>query len=93
MSLSPLQLQGYNSLVREFRAYQHSAAWHGCLQCLAEARLAHLTSAQCRRRAGLRAAYVSGEVLACRQFLAVPHSCDRDGMADFLDGRPVRQAA
>jgi hypothetical protein len=89
MSLSPLQMQGYNALVRELRAYERSSEWHGCLQCLAETRLARLTSEQCRRRAGLRTAYVAGEVLACRQFLAVPHSCDRDGMSDFLAGHSI----
>ncbi len=92
MSLSPLQLDGYNALVREFRAYQRSAAWGGCLQCLAESRLARLTEPRCWRRAGLRAPYVSGEILACRQFLDVPHTCDRDGMAAFLAGEAVPTA-
>ena len=67
-------------------AYQRSESWQGCLQCLAESRLTHLTDGRSWRRAGLRAAYVSGEILACRQFLDVPHSCDRDGMASFLAG-------
>ena len=89
MTLSPLQQQGHDALVREFRSYEHSTVWSGCLQCLAEQRLARLTSASCLRRAGLRAAYVSGQILACRRFLDVPHSCDRDGMAAFLSGDAV----
>ncbi|MBV9852613.1 MAG: hypothetical protein JO250_23380 [Armatimonadetes bacterium] len=89
MALTPLQQQGHDALVREFRAYEQSAAWDGCLQCLAEQRLARLASPQAMRRAGLRAAYLSGQILACRQFLAVPHSCDHDRMDDFLAGLSV----
>jgi hypothetical protein len=89
MILTPLQQQGHDALVREFRSYEYSTIWQGCLQCLAEQRLDRLTSRTCLRRAGLRAAYVSGQILACRSFLTVPHSCNRDGMADFLSGIPT----
>jgi hypothetical protein len=93
MTLSPLQQQGHDSLIREYRAYESSEAWQGCLQCLAEQRLARLTTRTCLRRAGLRAPYVSGQILACRRFLEIPHSCDRDGMEMFLSGEPAARAA
>ena len=89
MTLSPLQQQGHDALVREFRAYEQSSAWDGCVQCLAERRLARLTGPRAYRRAGLRAAYLSGQILACRRFLAVPHSCGRHQMPQFLAGLPV----
>ena len=89
MTLSPLQQQGHDALVREFRAYEQSAIWDGCLQCLADQRLERLSSPRALRRAGLRAAYLSGQILACRQFLTVPHSCNHDSMEDFLSGLSV----
>ena len=89
MVLSPLQKQGHDALIREFRAYEQSAVWDGCLQCLADQRLARLSTARAMRRAGLRAAYVSGQILACREFLTVPHSCNHDRMEDFLSGLAV----
>jgi hypothetical protein len=90
MVLSPLQRQGHDALIREFRSYEHSAVWQGCLQCLAEQRLERITSPRVLRQAGLRAAYVSGQILACRRFLTVPHSCDRDRMSAFLDGEATK---
>lgn len=89
MTLSPLQQQGHDALVREFRAYEQSAVWHGCLQCLAVQRLERLASPKALRRAGLRAAYLSGQILACRRFLDVPHSCNHNQMEDFLAGQSV----
>ena len=89
MAFSPLQQQGHDALVREFRAYEHSALWDGCLQCLAAQRLDRLASPGAMRRAGLRAAYISGQILACRSFLTVPHSCNLDGMEEFLAGLSV----
>ena len=89
MTFSPLQQQGHDALVREFRAYEQSSVWEGCLQCLAQQRLARLASPQVLRRAGLRSAYLSGQILACRSFLTVPHSCNHDSMEDFLAGQSV----
>lgn len=93
MTLTPLQQRGHDALIREYRAYETSEVWEGCLQCLAEQRLARLTSPTCLRRAGLRAPYISGQILALRRFLEVPHSCDRDGMDGFLSGLPITRAA
>ncbi len=89
MTLTPLQQQGHDALTREFRAYERSSAWDGCVQCLARQRLGRLSAPAALRRAGLRAAYVSGQILACRDFLTAPHSCNHDRMEEFLSGLSV----
>ena len=74
-TMSPQQIDGYNEQITMIREKG------GCDQCHAHRTLLLLKP--------YHTAYASGQRRACRELLSVPHSCNADGMVDFLDGKIV----
>ena len=74
-TMSPKQIDGYNEQINVIRAK------NGCNQCHAHRTLTLLSS--------YHTAQASGQRIACRELLNVPHSCNADGMVDFLAGKVI----
>lgn len=73
--MSSEQIDGYNEQITVIREK------NGCDQCHAHRTLILLKP--------YHTAQASGQRRACRELLAVPHSCNADGMVDFLDGKTI----
>lgn len=73
--MEPLRQDGYNAMIRQIRATS------GCQQCQAHRQLRLLRDGN--------DLYASGQRIACRNLLEVPHSCNIDYMNDFVLGEVV----